>query len=140
LLEEQKEILEEEKEFKEEPIAADTAVEKEVVEDEKEIIAEDLGKEIIEQEKEIERERAKIKYNDSYLDLNQSSIKTFSNFGGQTTSQRESVAKERVSLMESERDLMEAIAYAKTKEEKEALRKELNEIKALRRDLETALR
>jgi hypothetical protein len=39
-----------------------------------------------------------------------------------------------------ERDLMEAIAYAKTKEEKEALRKELNEIKALRRDLETALR
>ena len=85
-------------------------------------------------------ERAKIKSTDTDRALNQTSSKSLSIFGGQTTTQRESVAKERVSLMESERDLMEAIAYAKTKEEKEALRKELNEIKALRRDLESALR
>ena len=102
--------------------------------------ATEIELEVFKQEKEIERERAKIKSTDTDRALNQTSSKSLSIFGGQTTTQRESVAKERVSLMESERDLMEAIAYAKTKEEKEALRKELNEIKALRRDLESALR
>jgi hypothetical protein len=42
--------------------------------------------------------------------------------------------------MESERDILEAIAYAKTKEQKDALRKELEQIRSLRRDLESALR
>ena len=80
--------------------------------------ATEIELEVFKQEKEIERERAKIKSTDTDRALNQTSSKS----------------------LESERDLMEAIAYAKTKEEKEALRKELNEIKALRRDLESALR
>ena len=42
--------------------------------------------------------------------------------------------------MESERDILEAIAYAKTKAEKDELRKELDQIRALRRDLEAAAR
>jgi len=42
--------------------------------------------------------------------------------------------------MESERDILEAIAYAKTKEQKDELRKELEQIRSLRRDLESALR
>jgi hypothetical protein len=50
------------------------------------------------------------------------------------------MASERVSLMESEKDIIEAIAHAKTKEEKAELQKELNEIKALRRDLEKSVR
>ena len=102
--------------------------------------ASEIEVEVFKQEKEIAREKAKIKSTDTDRALNGSSGKGLSIFGGQTTTQRETVAKERVSLMESERDLMEAIAYAKTKEEKDALRKELNEIKALRRDLESALR
>lgn len=102
--------------------------------------ASEIEMEVFKQEKEIAREKAKIKSTDTDRALNGSSTKALSIFGGQTTTQRETVAKERVSLMESERDLMEAIAYAKTKEEKDALRKELNEIKALRRDLESALR
>jgi hypothetical protein len=42
--------------------------------------------------------------------------------------------------MESERDILEAIAYAKTKEQKDELRKELEQIRSLRRELESALR
>ncbi len=101
--------------------------------------ATEIELEVFKQEKEIAREKVKTKSSDTDRALN-GSPKVLKIFGGQSTTQRETVAKERVSLMESERDLMEAIAYAKTKEEKDALRKELNEIKALRRDLESALR
>ena len=42
--------------------------------------------------------------------------------------------------MEEEKDLIEAIAHAKTKEEKEELRKQLDELKAMRRQLEKSLK
>jgi hypothetical protein len=101
----------------------------------------EIEKEVFQQEKDIAREKLKTKSSDTDRALNGASkSKALSIFGGETTKQRETVASERVSLMESERDIMEAIAYAKTKEEKDALRKELNELKALRRDLETSLR
>jgi hypothetical protein len=101
----------------------------------------EIEKEVFQQEKDIAREKLKTKSTDADRALNGTGkSKALSIFGGETTKQRETVASERVSLMESERDIMEAIAYAKTKEEKDALRKELNELKALRRDLESALR
>ena len=101
----------------------------------------EIEHEVFQQEKDIAREKLKTKSSDVDKALNGTGkSKTLSIFGGETTKQRETIASERVSLMESERDIMEAIAYAKTKEEKDALRKELNEIKALRRDLETSLR
>lgn len=101
----------------------------------------EIEKEVFQQERDIAREKLKTKSSDADRALNGTGkSKTLSIFGGETTKQRETVASERVSLMESERDIMEAIAYAKTKEEKDALRKELNELKALRRDLESALR
>ncbi len=103
--------------------------------------ATEIEREVFQQEKDIAREKLKTKSTDADRALNGSGkSKVLSIFGGESTKQRETVASERVSLMESERDIMEAIAYAKTKEEKDALRKELNEIKALRRDLETSLR
>jgi len=103
--------------------------------------ATEIEREVFQQEKDIAREKLKTKSTDADRALNGAGkSKILSLFGGESTKQRETVASERVSLMESERDIMEAIAYAKTKEEKDALRKELNEIKALRRDLETALR
>jgi len=99
----------------------------------------DIEREVFQQEKDIAREKQKTKSTDVDRALNGAG-RSFAIFGGESTKQRETVASERVSLMESERDIMEAIAYAKTKEEKDALRKELAEIKTLRRDLESALR
>ena len=42
--------------------------------------------------------------------------------------------------MEAEKDLIEAIAYAKTKEEKADLQKQLDELKTMRRQLDKSLR
>ena len=99
----------------------------------------EIEREVFEQEREIAREKQKTKSSDLDRALNEPN-KALKIFGGESTKQRETVAKERVSLMESERDILEAIAYAKTKEQKNELRKELEQIRSLRRDLETALR
>jgi len=99
----------------------------------------EIEREVFEQERNITREKQKTKSTDLDRALNEPG-KAFKIFGGESTKQRESVAKERVSLMESERDILEAIAYAKTKEQKDELRKELEQIRSLRRDLESALR
>ena len=99
----------------------------------------EIEREVFEQERDIAREKQKTKSSELDRALNDPK-KSFSLFGGESTSQRENMAKERVSLMESERDILEAIAYAKTKAEKNELRKELDQIRALRRDLETAVR
>jgi sensor histidine kinase regulating citrate/malate metabolism len=50
------------------------------------------------------------------------------------------VAKERVSLMEEEKVLLEAIARARTKDEKQDLQKQLDEIRTMRRQLEKSLK
>ena len=42
--------------------------------------------------------------------------------------------------MEAEKDLLEAIARAKTKPEKQELQKQLDEIRAMRRDLDKSMR
>jgi hypothetical protein len=99
----------------------------------------EIEREVFEQERDIAREKQKTKSTDLDRALNEPG-KAFKIFGGESTKQRESVAKERVSLMESERDILEAIAYAKTKEQKDELRKELEQIRSLRRELESALR
>lgn len=99
----------------------------------------EIEREVFEQERDIAREKQKTKSSELDRALNDPK-KSFSLFGGESTKQRETMAKERVSLMESERDILEAIAYAKTKAEKDELRKELDQIRALRRDLEAAAR
>jgi hypothetical protein len=43
-------------------------------------------------------------------------------------------------MMEEEREMIEAIAQATTKEEKEELQKTLDSMKAMRREFEQALR
>jgi len=73
--------------------------------------------------------------------LNDSKIsKALAIFGGHSGEQRAAVASERVKLMEDEKDLIEAINYAKTKEEKQALRKQLDEMRKVRRELEKSLK
>ena len=56
--------------------------------------------------------------------------------GGYTSKVRTGLAQERLEMMEFEKELTEAIARAKTKEEKAALKKQLDDIRALRRALD----
>jgi len=73
--------------------------------------------------------------------LNDSKIaKPLAMFGGESSQFRKKVSNQRVALMEDEKDLIEAIAQAKTKEEKAELQKELDALRAERRELERALR
>lgn len=96
---------------------------------------------IRQQEKDIAREQEKTKPTEMDKALNGSKVsKALSIFGGQSADSRADFAKERVSMMEDEKDVMEAIKQAKTKEEKAELQKQLNELQDARRDLEQAAR
>ncbi len=101
----------------------------------------ELDLQVRQQEREIAREMKNTKSTDLDKALNNPEIShALSIFGGTSNEFRESVAKERISLMEAERDLMEEIAHAKTKEEKQELQSQLDDLKAIRRDLEKTMR
>lgn len=93
------------------------------------------------QEKEIAREKVNTQPTELDKALNDSKVtKALSIFGGESADHRASISQERVSMMEEEKDIIEAIARARTKEEKAELQKQLDELKAYRRELEKALR
>lgn len=97
----------------------------------------ELDRQLVLQEQAIVREKKNTKSTEADKALNDPKISSaLSIFGGESSKYRESIAQERVNLMESERDLIEAIAHAKTKEEKQDLQKQLDEIKTTRRELE----
>lgn len=101
----------------------------------------ELDQKLAKQEQDIARERKNMKASDVDSALNDSKIaKPLALFGGESTQFRQHVSNERVELMEAEKDLIEAIAQAKTKEEKQELQKQLDQLKAVRRDLEKSLR
>jgi len=92
-------------------------------------------------EKDITRERKKMKSSDLDVSLNDAKTsKKFSLFGGKSTEQRESVAAERVQLMEAERDILEAMKLPKTKAELALLQKQIDDLRIVRRDLDLATR
>ncbi len=92
-------------------------------------------------EKDISREQKKMKSSDLDQSLNDAkSAKKFSLFGGKSTEQRESVAAERVSLMEAERDILEAMRQNKTPAELALLQKQVDDLRTVRRNLDTELR
>ena len=100
-----------------------------------------LDQKLAEQEKEIEREKKNLKASEVDLALNDMKVaKPLAIFGGDSAQFRQRVASERVQLMEAEKDLIEAIAHAKTKEEKQELQKQLDELKTMRRQLDQSLR
>jgi len=100
-----------------------------------------LDVQLQEQEKAIAREQKLTKPTELDKALNNSKIsKSLSILGGQSAEYRANIAKERVSLMKDESDLIEAIAHAKTKEERAELQKQLEALRAYRRDLEKSLR
>ncbi len=98
-----------------------------------------LARELYEKEKEIVREKQLTKSGELDKALNHPKV-TVPLFGGQSTTSRQSIASERVSLLEAEADLIEEIAHAKTKEQKAELRKQLDGLKKVRRELEQSLR
>jgi ATP-dependent Lon protease len=101
----------------------------------------ELDQKIAKQEQDIARERKNLKASEVDTALNDSkTAKPLAIFGGESSQFRQRVASERVELMEAEKEILEAMAHAKTKEEKKELQKQLDEIKTVRRDLEKSLR
>lgn len=100
-----------------------------------------LDQQLAKQEEDIARERKNLKPSETDLALNDAKIaQPLAIFGGESAQFRQRVASERVQLMEAEKDIIEAIARARTKEEKAALQKQLDEIRAFRRELDKTLR
>ena len=100
-----------------------------------------LDQKIAQQEQDIAHERKNLKVSEVDTALNDAKIaKPLSVFGGESSQFRQRVASERVELMEAEKDILEAMKRARTKEEKQALQKQLDELKATRRELEKSLR
>ncbi|MCF7689540.1 MAG: hypothetical protein K9N01_14715 [Cephaloticoccus sp.] len=92
-------------------------------------------------DKEIVRAKKKIKPTE--LDETLNSDKTPAAlliFGGKTAGQRQSVAAERVNLMEAERDILEAMKHVRTKKEEAELNTQLNAFKTMRLQLDEILR
>jgi hypothetical protein len=101
----------------------------------------ELDQKLAKQEQDIARERKNLKTSEVDAALNDAKIaQPLAIFGGESSQFRKRVASERVELMEAEKDLIEAIARARTKAEKQELQKQLNELKAVRRELEKSLR
>ena len=101
----------------------------------------ELDQKLAKQEQDIARERKNLKASEVDTALNDSKMaKPLAIFGGESSQFRQRVASERVELLEAEKEIIEAMARAKTKEEKKELQKQLDEIKAVRRDLEKSLR
>jgi hypothetical protein len=101
----------------------------------------ELDRQLEKQNKEISREKKNTKPTPLDETLNSPKIsKALSLFGGQSSDDRSNIAKERVAMMEEEREMIEAIDQATTKEEKEELQKTLDSMKAMRREFEQALR
>ena len=98
-----------------------------------------LARELYEKEKEISREKQLTKPTELDKALNNPKL-SVPILGGQSTTSRASIAAERTALLEAEADLIEEIGRARTKEQKAELRKQLDELKKVRRDLEHAIR
>lgn len=101
----------------------------------------ELDQQLAKQEQDIAREKKNLKSSEVDSALNDAKIaRPLAIFGGDSTQFRTGVAAERVELMEAEKDIMEAIAHAKTKEEKAELKKQLDQLKAMRRELDKSMR
>jgi hypothetical protein len=100
-----------------------------------------LDVKIAEQERDIAAEKVNTHPTELDKALNDSKVtKALSFLGGESAQHRATVANERVHLMEAEKDILEAMKVARTKDEKQELQKQLDEIRTMRRELESSLR
>ena len=101
----------------------------------------EIDQQLAKQEKEIAREQQNIKATEADKTLNNVKVaKPLAIFGGESAQFRQHVASERVELLEAERDILEAMKHVKTKDEKKELQKQLDELRAMRRELDKSLR
>ena len=100
----------------------------------------DLDIEIKKLNKKIVRYSKRIKRTDLDKTLNSGdNPKILNIFGGNTANQREAIAYDRVSLMEAERDILEAMKYVQTHQKDKQLKKQLNAIRTMITQLESNL-
>jgi len=100
-----------------------------------------LDVKLAQQDAAIEREKKNTRISEVDAALNDSKIaRPLAIFGGDSAQFRQRVAAERVELMEAEKDLLEAISHARTREDRQELQKQLDELKAMRRQLDKSLR
>jgi type IV secretory pathway VirB10-like protein len=98
----------------------------------------ELQIQIQEKDKEIAREKKKLKSTDLDQTLNNPKIaNNLSILGGKSTDVTESLASQRVTLLEAERDTLEAMTQARTQAEKDELQNQLEELADMRRDLDS---
>ncbi len=96
-----------------------------------------LDVQLAEQQRQIDREEKLAKPTELDKALNNSTVaKKLSILGGQSADYRAGNAAERVRILKEESDLLEAIAHTKDKKEKAEMQKELDELRAYRRELE----
>lgn len=96
-----------------------------------------LDVQLAEKQQEIAREEKLAKPSELDKALNGSEIsKKLSILGGQSADYRAGNASERVRILKEEGDLLEAIAHTKDKKEKAEMQKEIDELRAYRRELE----
>jgi len=100
-----------------------------------------LDVQLAKQDEQIAREKKNGKMTEVDKALNDSKIaKPLAMFGGESAQFRKQASNQRVALMEDEKDILEAMAHAKTKAEKAELQKELDALRAERREIEQAMR
>ncbi len=96
----------------------------------------ELNQQLHEEDKLIAREAKNTKSTETDTALNNSKV-SVAILGGESTDVRKRLASERVELLEFEKSLLEAINRAKTQAEKDELKKQLADVKDMRRNLET---
>jgi hypothetical protein len=97
----------------------------------------EVNREIVELQDQIDREKKKTKSTEADKALNASRVSSaLSIFGGSSAESRAELAKERVSLMESELELLTMSMAAKTPAERDDLQKQAAELREMRRNLE----
>jgi len=91
------------------------------------------------QDQAIAREKANTKPTKLDDTLNNSKVaKALAIFGGSSSEERSGIAQERIRIMEEEKELLESLRLARTKEEKAELQRELDDLRAQRRELDLA--
>ena len=94
-------------------------------------------RQILDLQDDIEREKKRTKATETDQALNNEKVSSaLSIFGGSSSKSREELAKERVSLMEAELNLLEMMDRVKTKAERDSLQTQANELRDMRRNLE----
>ena len=97
----------------------------------------EVNREIVELQDQIDREKKKTKSTETDKALNDSRVSSaLSIFGGSSAESRAELAKERVSLMESELEFLTMAMAAKTPAERDDLEKQAGEMREMRRNLE----